>query len=164
MADPALGAKQVCPNCTAKFYDLNKHPAHCPRCDFEFDQEEIVRTRRTRVRATEPDYEDTDEEAEDQVKAKTKGEDEDEDEQADVTAPEIDEVVADDPIVIDEDEDLDPADPARVGAGDNVDMDIEDADLDDDDADDVPFLEDDDDDDFDDDIEGLPGDDDEDNI
>ncbi len=160
MADPALGTKQVCPNCTAKFYDLNKRPAHCPRCAFEFDQEEVIRTRRSRVRTTAPDYEDVDEEAEDQVKAKAAVEDEDE--EPEVTAPEIDEVVADDPVLIDEDEDLDPADPARVGTPDAVDMDIEDADLADDDADDVPFLEDDEDADFDEDIDGLPGEDDED--
>lgn len=159
MADPALGTKQVCPNCTAKFYDLNKHPAHCPRCDTEFDQEEVVRTRRSRVRTTAPDYEDTDEESEDQVKGKTSGEDEDEEEPETIT-PEIDEVVTDDALLIDEDEDLDPADPARVGApGENVDMDIEDADLGDDDADDVPFLEDDEDADFDEEIDGLPGED-----
>ncbi len=159
MADPALGTKQVCPNCTAKFYDLNKHPAHCPRCDTEFDQEEVVRTRRSRVRTTAPDYEDTDEEAEDQVKGKTGGED-DEDEEPETVTPEIDEVVADDALLVDEDEDLDPADPARVGApGENVDMDIEDADLGDDDADDVPFLEDDEDADFDEEIDGLPGED-----
>ncbi|MFN3779094.1 MAG: TIGR02300 family protein, partial [Brevundimonas aurantiaca] len=24
MANPELGAKQVCPNCQAKFYDLNR--------------------------------------------------------------------------------------------------------------------------------------------
>jgi len=157
VADPALGTKQVCPNCTAKFYDLNRHPAHCPRCDFEFDQEEIVRTRRSRVRTSPADYEDTDEEAEDQVKTTAGGEDEDE--EAEVTAPEIDEVVVDENLLADEDEDLDPADPARVGAGgENVDMDIEDADLVDDDADDVPFLEDDEDDTFDEDIEGLPDD------
>ncbi len=52
MADPALGTKQICPNCTAKFYDLGKRPAHCPRCAFEFDQEEVIRTRRSRVRTT----------------------------------------------------------------------------------------------------------------
>jgi len=143
VADPALGTKQVCPNCTAKFYDLNKHPAHCPRCDTEFDQEEVVRTRRSRVRTTAPDYEDTDDEDE---------------EEPEIVTPEIDEVVADDPLLIDEDEDLDPADPARVGApGESVDMDIEDADLVDDDADDVPFLEDDEDADFDEEIDGLPG-------
>lgn len=157
MADPALGTKQVCPNCTAKFYDLNKHPAHCPRCDTEFDQEEVVRTRRSRVRTAPADYEDTDEETEDLAKAKAAAE-EDEDEEPEIVTPEIDEVVADDPLLIDEDEDLDPADPARVGTPDSVDMDIEDPELvDDDDADDVPFLEDDEDADFDEEIEGLPG-------
>ena len=163
MADPALGTKQICPNCTAKFYDLNNRPAHCPKCGFEFDPEEAVRTRRARVRTTAPDYEDTDDEAEDQVKGKTAGEDEDE-EEAEVVTPEIDEVVVDDNVLAEEDEDLDPADPARVGAPDSVDMDIEDADLGEDDADDVPFLEDDEDDDFNEDIEGIPGEDDEDNI
>ena len=160
MADPALGTKQVCPNCTAKFYDLNNRPAHCPKCGFEFDPEEAVRTRRARVRTIVPDYEDTDEEAEDQVKAKAASED-DEDEEPEVVTPEIDEVVVDDNVLVEEDEDLDPADPARV-APDAVDMDIEDADLVDDDADDVPFLEDDEDDTFDEDIEGIPGKDDED--
>lgn len=162
MADPALGTKQICPNCTAKFYDLNNRPAHCPKCAFEFDPEEALRTRRSRVRTTAPDYEDTDEEAEDQVKGKAAG-DEDEEEEPEVVTPEIDEVVADDTLLADEDEDLDPADPARVGApGENVDMDIEDADLGDDDADDVPFLEDEDDADFDEEIDGLPGEDEED--
>lgn len=159
MADPALGTKQICPNCTAKFYDLGRRPAHCPRCGFEFDQEEVIRTRRSRVRTTAPDYEDTDEEAEDQVKDKAVS-DEDE-EEPEVVTPEIDEVVADDTLITEEDEDLDPADPARV-APDTVDMDIEDADLVDDDADDVPFLEDDEDADFDEEIDGLPGEEDED--
>ncbi|MEI9903613.1 MAG: hypothetical protein WDN06_06240 [Asticcacaulis sp.] len=81
-----------------------------------------------------------------------------------MVTPEIDEVVADDTLIADEDEDLDPADPARVGTPDAVDMDIEDADLADDDADDVPFLEDDEDADFDEEIDGLPGEDDEDHI
>ena len=159
MADPTLGTKQICPNCTAKFYDLMKRPAHCPRCGFEFDPEEAIRTRRSRVRNTAPDYEDVDEEAEDQVKDKTPGDDEEE--EPEVVTPEIDEVVADDTLIADEDEDLDPADPGRTGTSDNVDMDIEDADLGDDDADDVPFLEDDEDGDFDEEIDGLPGEDDE---
>lgn len=162
MADPALGTKQICPNCTAKFYDLNNRPAHCPKCAFEFDPEEALRTRRTRTRPIAPDEYEVDEEAEDQVKGKTPGE-EDEDEEPEIIAPEIDEVVSDDPLLTDEDEDLDPADPARV-APDAVDMDIEDPDLGDDDADDVPFLEDDDDDAFDEDIDGLPGEGNEDDI
>ena len=39
MANPELGTKQICPNCQAKFYDLSKRPAHCPKCDTEFDPE-----------------------------------------------------------------------------------------------------------------------------
>jgi uncharacterized protein (TIGR02300 family) len=154
VADPALGMKQICPNCTAKFYDLTHRPAHCPKCSFEFDPEEAIRTRRSRVRNVAPDYE-TDEEAEDQVKDKVVV-DEDEEEEPEIITPEIDEVVVDEVLIVDEDEDLDPADPARV-TPDAVDMDIEDADLVDDDADDVPFLEDEDDADFDEEIDGLPG-------
>lgn len=162
MADPALGTKQICPNCTAKFYDLGNRPAHCPKCAHEFDPEEALRTRRTRSRPMATDDYETDDEAEDQVKAKAAAE-EDEDEEPEITAPEIDEVVADDPVLLAEDEDLDPADPARV-TPDAVDMDIEDTDLVDDDADDVPFLEDDEDDGFDEEIDGLPGEGDEDDI
>jgi len=154
VADPALGTKQLCPNCTAKFYDLNHRPAHCPKCAHEFDPEEAIKTRRTRVRTIVPDYEDHDEEAEDQVKAKEVADDEDE--EPEIITPEIDQVVADDTLIVDADDDLDPADPARV-APETVDMDIEDADLVDDDADDVPFIDDDEDADFDEEIDGLPG-------
>ena len=63
MADPALGQKQLCPNCQSKFYDLGKRPAHCPKCDFEFDPEEALKNRRARPRAAVRDYEDTEAEA-----------------------------------------------------------------------------------------------------
>lgn len=158
MADSALGTKQICPNCMAKFYDLTKRPAHCPKCAHEFDPEEALRTRRTRGRPASSDDYISDDEAEDQVKGQTA---EDEDEEPEVTAPEIDEVVVDDSLIVDEDDDLDPADPARV-TPDTVDMDIDDALIvDDDDGDDVPFLEDDEDD-FDEEIDGLAPKDDED--
>ena len=32
MAKPELGTKRLCPNCGAKFYDLNKDPIVCPKC------------------------------------------------------------------------------------------------------------------------------------
>ncbi len=51
LANPELGTKQVCPNCQAKFYDLSKRPAHCPKCATEFDPDEAVRNRRVRARA-----------------------------------------------------------------------------------------------------------------
>ena len=55
MANPELGSKQVCPNCQAKFYDLTKRPAHCPKCETEFDPDEAVRNRRVRARAVVPE-------------------------------------------------------------------------------------------------------------
>ena len=33
MAKPELGTKRLCASCGAKFYDLNKDPIHCPKCD-----------------------------------------------------------------------------------------------------------------------------------
>ena len=32
MAKPELGSKRQCMSCGAKFYDLNKEPAVCPKC------------------------------------------------------------------------------------------------------------------------------------
>ena len=55
LANPELGSKQLCPNCQAKFYDLTKRPAHCPKCENEFDPDEAVRNRRVRARAVTPE-------------------------------------------------------------------------------------------------------------
>jgi uncharacterized protein (TIGR02300 family) len=150
LANPELGTKQVCPNCQAKFYDLGKRPAHCPKCQNEFDPDEAVRSRRVRVRAVAPE---PDEEREDQVKAEVGDEDEDEE----AVTPALDEGADDVPLVTDDDDDAAPEAPEDELAGFS-----EDEETLEDEADDVPFLEDDDDDDFDDsEIEGLPdGDDD----
>ena len=76
MANPELGQKQVCPNCQAKFYDLNRRPARCPKCDTEFDpMEEAVRSRRVRRGAGYA----ADEESEDQVADKSVDGDDDDD-------------------------------------------------------------------------------------
>lgn len=144
MANPELGSKQICPNCQAKFYDLTRRPAHCPKCGTEFDPDEAVRNRRTRARATIPD----DDQVEDQVASKATDDDEEEEE---VVTPELDEVV-DEPPLGDDDEDAAEAGPAvSEDLGEfSDDEEVED------DAD-VPFLEEDEDDDFDDsEIEGLP--------
>jgi len=45
LANPELGAKQICPTCSSKFYDLTRRPAHCPKCGSEFDPEEALRSR-----------------------------------------------------------------------------------------------------------------------
>ena len=152
MASPELGSKQICPTCQAKFYDLNKRPAHCPKCQSEFDPDEAVRSRRTRVRALPPE---ADEERVDQVASDELDGDEEEDEKT----PELDEAVDDPVLVADDDEDAETATPAQ---GEDLAGFSEDEEALEDDAD-VPFLEDEDDDEFDDsEIDGLPGEDDDD--
>ncbi len=46
MAKPELGTKRVCVSCSARFYDLTKQPAVCPKCGTEQPPEQ-PRMRRT---------------------------------------------------------------------------------------------------------------------
>ena len=148
MAKPELGQKQVCPNCQAKFYDLNRRPAHCPKCGTDFDPEEALKLRNRRGR---PAGYPADDEAEDQVKDKKV--DGDEDEEEEVKTPEIDEE-GHEPILTPDDEDEAVVDPTEEsGMGEAVEDD--DVPADDDDDDSVPFIEDEDDDSFEDEI-GKP--------
>ena len=48
MTKPELGVKRDCPECSTRFYDLNKEPAHCPKCDHEFVPEALLKPRRAR--------------------------------------------------------------------------------------------------------------------
>ena len=48
MSKPELGVKRDCPECGARFYDLTKEPAHCPKCDHEFIPEALLKPRRGR--------------------------------------------------------------------------------------------------------------------
>jgi len=41
MAKVDIGTKRVCPECDAKFYDLNRNPAVCPMCQNSFDPAEL---------------------------------------------------------------------------------------------------------------------------
>ena len=142
MAIPELGAKQICPNCQAKFYDLGRRPATCPKCATQFDPEEAVKNRRIRARTATPDYDAEDEKPVKPVDPDAEGFEEEPDE-----TPEIDDEAAAEPVETDDDAD-DPATPA--GPADDLGVDFaeedEPAEAEDDDA--VPFLEDEDDDDF----------------
>ncbi len=107
MAKTDLGDKQVCPSCAAKFYDLRKRPAVCPKCTTAFDPaEESVRSRRgrSRVAAHDPNYDD-DEEV-DAKKAKTGEGDDDEEEVEEAVA--IDAEVEVEAVVATDDEDAEP--------------------------------------------------------
>ncbi len=155
MASPELGVKQLCPSCSAKFYDLNRRPATCPKCGESFDPEEAVRNRRVRARAAPADYETDDEKDEDAPKKPVVDPDADGFEEEPDETPEIDDEAAAVPLETDDDADGDaapsaPADDLGVDFAEEEDLAEE--------ADDVPFLEDEDDDDFpDDEIDGLPG-------
>ena len=148
MANPELGAKQICPTCSSKFYDLGRRPAHCPKCGAEFDPEEALRNRRVRPRAPLP------EEEVEEVKPVEAETEDDGFEAEPEEAPELDEGAAAEPLVAADDEDADPADPPAPDEALGVDFaeeeDLEEA------EDDVPFIEDDEDDFSEDEIDGLP--------
>ena len=52
MAKPELGTKRVCVSCNAKFYDLTRQPAICPKCNTEQPAEQ---PRLRRATGTIPD-------------------------------------------------------------------------------------------------------------
>lgn len=43
MAKPELGLKRQCMSCGAKFYDLNRDPATCPKCGTVFQVTALTR-------------------------------------------------------------------------------------------------------------------------
>jgi uncharacterized protein (TIGR02300 family) len=151
LANPELGAKQICPNCQAKFYDLGRRPAVCPKCATAFDPEEAVKSRRMRARSTVPDYE-----AEEEKPAPVRDADAEGFEEEPDDTPEIDEAAAE-PVEADEEE---AEGPAAVPADDlGVDFAEEDVESEAEEDDSVPFLEDEDDDFVDEEIEGIAEDD-----
>jgi uncharacterized protein (TIGR02300 family) len=48
LTKPELGVKRDCPSCGARFYDLNRMPAHCPKCEHEFTPEALLKPRKRR--------------------------------------------------------------------------------------------------------------------
>lgn len=153
MASPELGAKQVCPNCQTKFYDLNRRPAVCPKCGEAFDPEEAVRTRRVRARTAAPDYE-----ADEEAPAKQRDE-EAEGFEDEAETPEIDEAAEAEPDHIEEEEAGQAGAPAPGEPDLGVDFETEAVDdlaEDEEAAEAVPFLEDEEEGFPEDEIEGLP--------
>ena len=58
MAKPELGLKRLCANCGAKFYDLNKDPIVCPKCDTVFQAAQLTRVASpAAARARDPEEE-----------------------------------------------------------------------------------------------------------
>jgi uncharacterized protein (TIGR02300 family) len=149
LANPELGAKQICPNCQTKFYDLNRRPAVCPKCGLDFDPEEAVRTRRVRTRAIGPGYE-----AEEEPAPKPREEDEAEELDEVEDTPEIDEAAEAEPLEPEEGED---AEVSPASPDPDLGVDFEEEGVLEEEGEDVPFLEEEDEDFPDGDIEGIPG-------
>ena len=150
LALPELGAKQICPTCSIKFYDLGRRPAVCPKCGAQFDPEEALRSRRVRARAVVP------QEVE-EVKAAPAAEAEDDGFEAEADeAPELDAVVDDPPIIPGDDADEADEAPAAPEEALGVDFAEDEDDVEEAEDDEVPFVEDDDDDFAEDEIGGLP--------
>ena len=55
MSKPEWGIKRVCPSCSIKYYDFNKSPIICPKCEFEFDPDLLLKSRKGRSIATKTD-------------------------------------------------------------------------------------------------------------
>jgi uncharacterized protein (TIGR02300 family) len=149
LANPELGAKQICPTCSSKFYDLNRRPAHCPKCDAEFDPEEALRNRRVRSR---PLPVDDDEPV--VAKAPVSAGVEDGFEAEPDEAPELDAGVDEAPLLADDDN-AEEETPGAPGESLGVDF-AEEDEIEGADDDEVPFIEDEDDEFSDDEIDGLP--------
>jgi len=149
LANPELGAKQICPTCSSKFYDLGRRPAHCPKCGADFDPEEALRSRRVRPRGPLPE-----EEAEEVKPVEAEAEDDGFEAEAE-DAPELDEGAEAEPLEVADDEDPAEATPAAPDDALGVDF-AEEEDLEEADDDEVPFIDNDEDDFSEDEIDGLP--------
>jgi uncharacterized protein (TIGR02300 family) len=141
----ALGTKRACPECEAKFYDLNNNPAVCPMCKNSFDPVELDQqglVPASQLKSSKSD----DDDVSDAVEV-----DEEDIDEEEVEAKEL-ELDGDDVAIIGGDGD-DEENPDIENIDDEEDEDA--ALVDDDDADELPpgAADDDDDDDDDDDIE-----------
>lgn len=48
MAKPEWGTKRLCTSCGARFYDLQRQPIECPKCNTVIDPEQVTRLKRSR--------------------------------------------------------------------------------------------------------------------
>ena len=49
MSKKEWGIKRICPSCGIKYYDFNKSPIVCPECNFEFDPDLLLKSRKGRT-------------------------------------------------------------------------------------------------------------------
>jgi len=123
VAKAELGSKQLCPDCSAKFYDLNRRPAICPKCQTSFDpDDDTVKATKARMKskaapANIDDTETEDSDEDDVAVARPLGEAGDGDE--DVDPERASELGSGDAVVIEpvEDDEAEETSPGGVPAG-----------------------------------------------
>ena len=54
MAKSDWGKKLTCQSCGARFYNLNKEPATCPKCEATVEMQPVLKPRRTPAEAPKP--------------------------------------------------------------------------------------------------------------
>jgi uncharacterized protein (TIGR02300 family) len=105
VAKPELGMKRLCPNCGAKYYDLNRSPILCPRCNAPFDPHYVLKAKAAAVEEEEDIVEEDDGLVPEFIPLE-EAEDADGDDVPDIEDAEIDDTVdADDTFLEEEDED-----------------------------------------------------------
>ncbi len=139
-----LGEKQLCPQCGAKFYDLHKRPAVCPKChnSFDPDDEEIVAIRQ-QARVSALDIEETPDDEDDEAIVKVVPVSDDDDVDGEEMTPEVDVVAIDEPELIMGDDGDDDGD-INVNTSEPIPEGFSEQDLDEDDPEaeeEVPFIE-----------------------
>jgi len=49
VSKPEWGLKRICPQCGARYYDLNRDPVVCPKCGAHYDPETVIKSRRAKA-------------------------------------------------------------------------------------------------------------------
>jgi len=49
VAKAEWGLKRICPNCSARYYDMKKKTPVCPSCGAAYDHESVMKSRRGRA-------------------------------------------------------------------------------------------------------------------
>lgn len=118
MDTSALGAKHTCPKCDARFFDLNKTPVVCPKCQTTLETE-----KKPRVRRAAKDTASTQEVKASPAKGKAAQSDDDDDDIDIDLDDDVDVDIDDDDIDLDDDEDDDlMEDASDLGGDEDEDM------------------------------------------
>ncbi len=108
VAKPELGLKRLCPNCGAKYYDLNRSPIHCPKCGAMFDAALVTKVRPAAPDDDEAEHEDVEEVGlHPEFVSLEEAETTDGDDVPDIEEAEIDDDHADDDVFLEEEDEDD---------------------------------------------------------